>query len=948
MSALFTNPFAMLLGGLLIASPIIIHLINRVRFKKIRWAAMEFLLKAQKRTRRKMIIEQLLLLFLRCLLMVLAGFLMARFLGCDNKGDGTGGGLPTYHVVLIDDTLSMSDLQRGEDGQVKEVINEIKGFIPDKLVKKLALAPTVQELEIIRLSDLGASRPFGRVGSTTYDDVNAYLANVKSTPRHDTLLKGLDAAEAIFNDKNQYRKVLHVVGDFRSSDWGGTQQEVLRERFKKLQGEKSGNSSAKNIEVHLIDLASPSRAGSTGKPVANDNLSIIGVRPASRVVPKDRPIEIQVEVRNFSKADRTNVNVHMYVNGTERLDGLVNVPKIPANDTVVVRVYLALEQTADEKPETDEDQLKKFSVITARLDGEPNGLNGDNARYAVVEVQKKVPVLIIDGSPGDRNRPDAESYFIRTAFRTSDLSGYEVQVKGPTDLDTLNLKAYSAVYICDTPKFSPVAVRNLEDYAASGGGVAFFMGPTIKSNDLTDTYDKLLFKEGKGIFPVLIDKDRPYSGIALDQPEDERKRIKRERNFENFNEKLLIPRTMRTHPALGGLYRDLRGNAISEQEYDRFLKFVILDRWFTYKPFKTTETNASQPDILMYTENLRSKESYAPSVNSASDEILKIVANNPKFEKYKTVVSRMAVDLRNKVASTEPVYVLKDELDRILEEEGDKSKGLPNMKEFWQIPEVVGLRQTLEKLRDDIARGDPIYVSKTFGKGRVVAWLSSAGSSWNDHSSFGRTYFPILVQELHNYLVGAGSEFDFFVGGNIPFSFDQKTYDSKVKQLFYTEDERGKSLPKINQGELSMVPEEKSGLYNHQIADTKTPGVYFVKATERIVPDPMKGGEIVLRSDWRAVAVNVDALNEGNLDRAATEDIEQITAAKLHEASDDSYLDALVTKKRDWSEGPWIYLIFILVLVFEQFMAVRLSFHLGPKDSEAPAVGAVQGAAALG
>ena len=54
-----------------------------MRFKRVRWAAMEFLLKAQKRMRRKLIIEQLLLLFLRCLLVFLLGLLLARFLGFD-------------------------------------------------------------------------------------------------------------------------------------------------------------------------------------------------------------------------------------------------------------------------------------------------------------------------------------------------------------------------------------------------------------------------------------------------------------------------------------------------------------------------------------------------------------------------------------------------------------------------------------------------------------------------------------------------------------------------------------------------------------------------------------------------------------------------------------------------------------------------------------------------
>src|SRR6266513_932218 len=102
----FLNPGFLAAAAALISVPIIIHLINRMRFKRIRWAAMEFLLKAQKRTRRRLIIEQLLLLALRCLLIALVGFLVLRFTGC---GDNTLGGKPNLHIVLLDDTLSMQD-----------------------------------------------------------------------------------------------------------------------------------------------------------------------------------------------------------------------------------------------------------------------------------------------------------------------------------------------------------------------------------------------------------------------------------------------------------------------------------------------------------------------------------------------------------------------------------------------------------------------------------------------------------------------------------------------------------------------------------------------------------------------------------------------------------------------------------------------------------------------
>src|SRR6266498_883297 len=105
----FLNPWAMVAGGAMISAPILIPLINRITFKRIRWAAMEFLLKSQKRNRRRLIIEQLILLLLRILLILLAGFLVARFLPV---GAGQHG---ATHVVIVDDTLSMMDRNKDSD-----------------------------------------------------------------------------------------------------------------------------------------------------------------------------------------------------------------------------------------------------------------------------------------------------------------------------------------------------------------------------------------------------------------------------------------------------------------------------------------------------------------------------------------------------------------------------------------------------------------------------------------------------------------------------------------------------------------------------------------------------------------------------------------------------------------------------------------------------------------
>ena len=76
----FLNPAFVLPGAALCLLPIIIHLLSRLRYKKVRFAAMEFLLQSDELNRRRLIIEQLLLLFLRVLAVFLIMLLLARLL----------------------------------------------------------------------------------------------------------------------------------------------------------------------------------------------------------------------------------------------------------------------------------------------------------------------------------------------------------------------------------------------------------------------------------------------------------------------------------------------------------------------------------------------------------------------------------------------------------------------------------------------------------------------------------------------------------------------------------------------------------------------------------------------------------------------------------------------------------------------------------------------------
>src|SRR6201994_3910509 len=97
-------------GLALSAIPIIIHLLNRRRFKTVTWAAMEYLLRAMRKNRRRLKFEQMVLLVTRCLVLALLGTALARPMMCENAATNAMGGRAGLNVLVIDNSYSMAYL----------------------------------------------------------------------------------------------------------------------------------------------------------------------------------------------------------------------------------------------------------------------------------------------------------------------------------------------------------------------------------------------------------------------------------------------------------------------------------------------------------------------------------------------------------------------------------------------------------------------------------------------------------------------------------------------------------------------------------------------------------------------------------------------------------------------------------------------------------------------
>ena len=107
----FLQP-ALLWGLLAVSIPIIIHLLNRRRHRTVKWAAMDFLLKATRESRGKKKIKHLIILTCRALAVAALVFAIARPL----LGGFLGFGATVDTVVLILDRSA--SMERSEaDGQ---------------------------------------------------------------------------------------------------------------------------------------------------------------------------------------------------------------------------------------------------------------------------------------------------------------------------------------------------------------------------------------------------------------------------------------------------------------------------------------------------------------------------------------------------------------------------------------------------------------------------------------------------------------------------------------------------------------------------------------------------------------------------------------------------------------------------------------------------------------
>src|SRR6185369_12499441 len=101
---MFLNP-VMLFGATAVSVPIIIHLLNKRKFDHVQWAAMRFIQASVEQNQRRIELEDIILLILRCLILLFLAFALAR--PTMQRSTGWIGGASVNAVVVVDNSYSM-------------------------------------------------------------------------------------------------------------------------------------------------------------------------------------------------------------------------------------------------------------------------------------------------------------------------------------------------------------------------------------------------------------------------------------------------------------------------------------------------------------------------------------------------------------------------------------------------------------------------------------------------------------------------------------------------------------------------------------------------------------------------------------------------------------------------------------------------------------------------
>jgi hypothetical protein len=403
--------FAPLLGGLLTPAlfwaglglatiPIIIHLLSRRRVRRVRWAAMQWLLAAMKRHQRRLRLENWLILFLRMAAIALLGLALARPVLTDSPLAGLVASQRSVYLVLDNSYSTEAKLDaRSVFETVKyEADVVLRSLGPDDAVAVIVTNdPDVDATDGLAPHVL-VGRSLGSEGATRSREA---VAALKTRHAPADWVRTLQKLEEQMADDVVNRHVV-VVTDLQAKDWLRPPRERIPD------GGATGTTpppraepapSTDRLQSSLVSILRRPAAVRVVNVGARDRRDLVVAAIENRTEQDPfvgRPLRLAVTVANYGGEPVVGAGLEVTVDGTDRKYTQL-VPDMPAANT-----GLRVPQPATEVVQVDlpkgvfrapGSHTLRVAVTPPREDAAADTLGLSSERWLSLRVRRRVNVV---------------------------------------------------------------------------------------------------------------------------------------------------------------------------------------------------------------------------------------------------------------------------------------------------------------------------------------------------------------------------------------------------------------------------------------------------------------------------------------------------------------------------------------------------------------------------
>jgi hypothetical protein len=481
LAMLFVSPAFFAAGALLAAVPILIHILNRRRFKEVQWAAMDFLLRAMRRNRRRLRFEQLLLLATRCALLLLLGIALARPLGCQSNSLAQMAATRTgLHVLVIDNSYPMAYETNRQGDQTH--LDRAKSIAREILSR---LSSGGESVAIVT-----ASRPAKAIIAQPTYDLRAAAAAIDRIEQSYT---GADESAALVLARDigaaasdQPNKNLYLIDDSRRIAWEENSDAVLQTGHQLAGIYKAG--------ITHFDVGTPGQW----------NDAVVDLKPAEPLVTDRFAADFVADARGFGPGA-----------GEAKIAWTLDGQPMPAAASVASPAAAAAPITF-----TIPSLSGGIHIISASASaGDP--LKIDDPRSRVVSVVSQLKVLIVEGERGVGGLGSSGA-FLDTALNPTGAEGAKsdsyIATERISDLELPNkvLSDYRCICLCGVGEIQEDVAANLEKFVRAGGTLMIFMGDPVTAENYNATLYKHHLLPGPLSRKITVGADAPPAHFAVD------------------------------------------------------------------------------------------------------------------------------------------------------------------------------------------------------------------------------------------------------------------------------------------------------------------------------------------------------------------------------------------------------------------------------------------------